>query len=514
MAAGGALALILTLYLDHEGINKSFHRSVFVIFYVALTAAIAQTKLKPLGYVLSFVLSTSLCTSLANHYWYSSPFNEAFAWSLLETNKAEFFSMATVFWPVPILLAALVVCIRCLSMEIAMRANRHSKKWLGLFFALGVLVVLTAVEASIKTQKTNAIYHPSSAALRKTVFHNFSYFLDSIERQKYLAATALKTYSHNLSKSVHNATPTIVVLIGESASREHHSIYGYSHQTTPGIESLSSESIIFEQAIAPAAYTLLSVPLSLSTAKNDPATHHLMMDSIVKLANTIGYSTYWISTQGQSGPDDSTIAAIAQNAKHQYWLSGPDERVLDALDDVIKTDNSGQKLIFIHINGSHEPPCGKVAPDALKFSNDDREDSCYDTTIWNTDKLLQRISTDIKNTPSALLYFSDHGLIKRRGQYVHASGVPPQQAVNVPMYVWFSPHIRHSLRGTRIQGRYGTMHNYYLIADLMGVYVDQQVCLSALSACYDFSAPIVISDTSGSTYQYSTLTRINPPAPQ
>jgi glucan phosphoethanolaminetransferase (alkaline phosphatase superfamily) len=228
-----------------------------------------------------------------------------------------------------------------------------------------------------------------------------------------------------------------------------------------------------------------------------------MMDSVVKLGNTIGYSTYWISTQGQSGPDDSTIAAIAQSATHQFWLSGSDELILDALKKVIM--GSEQRIVFVHINGSHEPPCSKVSPDTLKFFNGDQEDACYDSTIWNTDRILEKITAALKNTPSAVLYFSDHGLVKRRGQFMHASGIPPQQAVDVPMYVWFSSHIKHPLQGTRIQGSYATMHNYYLMADLMGVYVDNQPCLSALSSCYDYAAPIMISDTSGTTHPYTQL---------
>lgn len=502
---------MLTLYLDHEGINKTFHRLLFALFYVALTATISRTKLKALSHVLTLLLAATLCVSLTNHYRYASPFNEGFAWSLLSTHHEEFVMMASMFWFVPILLLALFAGLRELSHLVAKHMNYRSTIQRGLFITLGTIVAATGVEASIKTQKANTIYHSSSAALRKTLFHNFAYVLDSTERQKFLVEAASQVYSHTLSKSFNGPIPTIVVVIGESASRDHHSIYGYSQTTTPSIESLQTASIIFDQAIAPAPYTLLSVPLSLSTAQNNPASHRRMMDSIVKLANTVGYTTYWISVQGQSGPDDSTIAAIAQSAQHQHWLSGPDERVLGPLNDIISTTYNEERMIFIHINGSHEPPCSKVAPDALKFSKGDREDACYDTTIWNTDQLILKISAMIKGTPAALLYFSDHGLVKRRGQYIHAAGVPPQEAINVPMYLWLSSSIRHSLKGTRVTNRYATLNNYYLIADLMGVYVDQQSCMSVLSSCYDFSSPIAISDTSGNTHSYDHLATSSTP---
>lgn len=52
--------------------------------------------------------------------------------------------------------------------------------------------------------------------------------------------------------------PNVVLIVLDTVRADHLSVYGYSRPTTPGLERLASEGVTFEQALAPAPWTLPS----------------------------------------------------------------------------------------------------------------------------------------------------------------------------------------------------------------------------------------------------------------
>jgi len=66
--------------------------------------------------------------------------------------------------------------------------------------------------------------------------------------------------------------PNVVLIVLDTVRADHLSVYGYSRPTTPGLERLASEGVVFEQALAPAPWTLPS-HATLFTGLY-PAQHH------------------------------------------------------------------------------------------------------------------------------------------------------------------------------------------------------------------------------------------------
>lgn len=100
-----------------------------------------------------------------------------------------------------------------------------------------------------------------------------------------------------------------VVLDAFSAGHVHH--LGYERQTTPVLDALAAEGASFEQLLAPAPYTLASIP-SLLTGRL-PDTHGLVQknrgalpDSEVTLAEIFkgaGYQTFGATANANAGPN-------------------------------------------------------------------------------------------------------------------------------------------------------------------------------------------------------------------
>src|SRR5262245_20957245 len=52
--------------------------------------------------------------------------------------------------------------------------------------------------------------------------------------------------------------PSVILISLDTLRADHMGVYGYERPTTPNLDRLASESIVFEHAFAPAVWTLIS----------------------------------------------------------------------------------------------------------------------------------------------------------------------------------------------------------------------------------------------------------------
>ena len=224
-----------------------------------------------------------------------------------------------------------------------------------------------------------------------------------------------------------------VLVIGESETRDHMGVYGYSIDTTPWLSSQKDnpDFIILNQAWSCAADTVSALTYAL-TAKNQY--NNVKFDeaySLIDIANAAGYDTVWISNQVQYGLADTPITAIASSAKHQVWLHDKvghlkDGRYLDMPDfydgnlipELGKMNMSDRMLIVVHLMGSHNsykvryPEEYEVYDTSnAELSKDEKNTAEYDNSVRYTDYILGEIYKKMKDVPEfkAMVYFSDHG---------------------------------------------------------------------------------------------------------
>lgn len=120
------------------------------------------------------------------------------------------------------------------------------------------------------------------------------------------------------------ARGTYVLVIGESASRDHMHVYGYDRQTTPWMDKMAGckGTTIFSYPYANYCQTILSLTYALSE-KNQY--NHIPLEeaySIIDLAKAAGYDTYWISNQAGFSASDTPITIISSTAAHHTWING------------------------------------------------------------------------------------------------------------------------------------------------------------------------------------------------
>ncbi|PQQ36126.1 hypothetical protein C6H68_20715 [Photorhabdus luminescens] len=155
--------------------------------------------------------------------------------------------------------------------------------------------------------------------LMGTPFYNSSAMVKAIYDNQQIKNISSVKVNFNYIKE-YKDIDIYILLIGESARRDHMSLYGYEKTTTPTLDTMQKNMLIFNQAISPAPVTILSVPISLSNItlyQLRNKAHYA--DNVISLAKDAGFKTTWISNQGRSGKNNSLITIIANMAESQKW---------------------------------------------------------------------------------------------------------------------------------------------------------------------------------------------------
>lgn len=284
--------------------------------------------------------------------------------------------------------------------------------------------------------------------------------------------TALQEYRNSPEKHVvvpvstlSTLPQTVIVVIGESATRHHLGLYGYHRPTTPFFSSMRDDLLIFTDIISRHGFTAtnISAMLTVPLGKEGGAA------PAIELFRQTGRQVFWISNHNTfhvgKGLFHLLYAAnqvIPINPDGDLGFPGRyDERILPVLDDILaKTSSSGQRLIFMNIMGSHFKYSSRY-PQAFNhfISQEDIPDAPwrdekakatineYDNTIMYTDYILGEIVNRIHDMPgAALVYLSDHG--QEVYDTLDHMGPGPvlssRYFVDIPFIMWLSPSFRNT----------------------------------------------------------------------
>lgn len=218
-----------------------------------------------------------------------------------------------------------------------------------------------------------------------------------------------------------------ILIIGESARRDYHYVYGYPINNTPFMSS--TKGIIVDGLASGGSSTVpsLKAMLTFSDKQTWDADYS---KTLVGLVNTTNIETYWLSNQGYFGTYDTPISSIAKESNNAFFLklaaSGSynisDFNLLENFKKIISRNPTEKKLIVIHLYGSHPDACNRVKDYHLIQDIKDpfyNYVNCYISSIHKTDKFLEMIhSLLIQNytqhhSSFSMLYFADHGMAHR-----------------------------------------------------------------------------------------------------
>ena len=280
---------------------------------------------------------------------------------------------------------------------------------------------------------------------------------------------------------------TYIVVIGESASRHHMSLYGYGRATDPRMVALSSQDslVAFDNVNAIDGGTTKSLVHALSF-KDQFTPFSTFKFSAVDVFNAAKFKTYWFSNNAVMLFYDTILQSLsrnvavrkfteARNADLTSLVNTNEGDIVMSRDRTIKTEENltfddtllpwvqealdskeNKKIIFVHLKGSHirywyrfpndfEKFKGREGIPSNSFVMTDKDAellSDYDNSIYYTDYILMELVNKLESAEgeSWLLYFSDHGeeVFDFRRKAGRDTNDHNKFVLDVPFISWFS----------------------------------------------------------------------------
>lgn len=267
------------------------------------------------------------------------------------------------------------------------------------------------------------------------------------------------------------ASPLIVVVVGETARAANFGLSGYSRDTTPRLKQLETQGnlVYFPDVTSCGTNTQTSVPCMFSPlGREGYMSQSARSEGLLDILQRAGLAVLWLDNQsGCKGVCDRVPHVGLRSLDVPSLCESDDcfdEILLHELPKHLATLAPERRakgtIVLMHQMGSHGPAYYKRSPLAHKHfqpectSNSLRDCptehliNAYDNSLRYTDHFLAETLTwlQAQPRPTALLYLSDHGeSLGEKGLYLH--GMPyrfaPSEQTHVPMVLWLSEAMQH-----------------------------------------------------------------------
>ncbi|WP_435625414.1 phosphoethanolamine transferase [Flagellimonas sp.] len=303
---------------------------------------------------------------------------------------------------------------------------------------------------------------PKYRFLPQAVRISYAFVVDLSDFKKAIERNVLLTVDAKLNQNK-NQQQVFVLILGESCSRNHMSLYGWNRKTNPRLGS-RKDIIKYTDVVAGYNYTMESIPSILSDSNLE---NRLGLDEsvdIIDVFHSAGFETFWISNQAQFGALDNIISSIAMKTDNPIFVnnvinSSPealfskahDGKLLEPFNSAL-SKNDNNKLIVLHLMGSHNTYNKRYPPSFERFKGkDSRKDRLiaeYDNSVLYNDfvvdsvlGILDEYTSSNKNRVASAIYVSDHGenvFDEKDGIGHEYSKEMPRVIVEIPFITWLS----------------------------------------------------------------------------
>ncbi|MBL4667659.1 MAG: sulfatase-like hydrolase/transferase [Flavobacteriales bacterium] len=298
--------------------------------------------------------------------------------------------------------------------------NNKIKK---IVFGLVVLIFAISIYFKDNHHKYFSVYQ---------LYSGYESYLEEVEKYKKFLNSEI---NNDVEMSIKSSNPTetketYVLIIGESTTRNHLGIYNYYRNTTPKLNEIKGELVIFDNVISPHTHTIASLEkvLTFGNKENPEAKFD---GSIIQLMKKAGYKTFWVSNQVPVGINETMVAMIAKASDYSHFTNLGGERELRSLDEKVLpyfkkvlADKSLKKFIVVHLLGTHTNYKNRYPQEFNQFTDvpktsfpSEKSHSSineYDNAVMYNDYILSEIINNIKRNltkdeKAYAIYISDHG---------------------------------------------------------------------------------------------------------
>jgi heptose-I-phosphate ethanolaminephosphotransferase len=252
---------------------------------------------------------------------------------------------------------------------------------------------------------------------------------------------------------------THILVIGESTTSQHMSLYNYHRDTNPLLSKLKGELLIFNDvanSYPPGTAGNMKKINTLANYKNE--NEELLSISLINIMKAAGFKTYWLSNQLLLGLHDTITTALAKQSDIHVFTNTTDsttydEKLLPIFEKKL-SDKPLKKFIVIHLLGTHMKYRNRFPKEfekfvdfkdikkkpfhnkkSLQYIND------YDNSVLYNDYIMNEIMQMVKKQSGivSLIYLSDHGEEVYQNANLHGHpAIDTTGVYEIPFFVWCS----------------------------------------------------------------------------
>ena len=321
--------------------------------------------------------------------------------------------------------------------------------------------------------------------------------------QKLLEQNASLPPLQNLKDSSGDAPRTLVLVLGESTTREHMHLYGYGRDTTPNLDALAAGDknlSVFSNVVSPRPYTIEVMQQILTFGDQQNPDRFLTDPSLINLMKQAGYKTFWITNQQTMTKRNTMLTTFSQQTDVPVYLNNQRNQNASQYDEVVLApfekalqDPAQKKFIIVHLLGTHMDYRYRY-PDAYEHFKDSQgvpgvltpgqveTYNFYDNAVRYNDYVVSSLIKQYSaTTPNGfLLYLSDHGEdVYSSGNHDRLGrneGAPTRPMYTIPFLLWTSPswQAEHPRDLQAMTDRaYSSSHLIHTLSDLAGLSYDR-----------------------------------------
>lgn len=455
------LLLIVVIQLFNELSSALFSATENYYFYTVLIPssliclvipALFPRIIKPYTILVLAIFFLAATISVAHIITYGAKMPESAYYAIWETSTIEATDYVKQYLNLRLILVLVVLLLICTACIVPLFRIKYKKTPIVGKIVLSLIFFILPYHLKLSDNILPNKFINSYLQYKS----EFNIFKEEIEKRK-----SVLNKDHYKIDCKSDSALTVVIVIGESASKYHQGLYGYSRQTNPLLNAIRDQLYIFDSVISPHSHTNPTLSKVLSFANHEDMEPLYKKQTMVEYMKNAGFKTFWLSNQEFTDQYTTISTSIAVESDWYFFTfdkSNPlisyDENLLKPFDIALE-DRADKKFIILHLMGSHSDKATRYPEQFNIYTTDDsivKQEfhrpwplsvvNAHDNSVVYNDWLLREIIERLrdKNINCCMLYFPDHGeeIFDYRDFWGHAEANASIYMFDIPFILWLS----------------------------------------------------------------------------
>ncbi|OCG73234.1 phosphoethanolamine transferase CptA [Gilliamella sp. Occ4-3] len=468
-------ALQLYIFLSGHSNAIGLRDSIIYSLIWLIPVLIFPNYTRKIATIFGLIIGCLSLVSVGYFVIYRQEFSQSVFFVMAESNYSESSEFVQQYFSIKLVVVLIIYSLVGIYLWSKVRPVyiKTSTKWIvslliAIYAIMPVFISVTIKKSSIEKAGTHLLTRMETTVPWQLINSYLAYRSQLKNMEDILNHLDTLSPVENLKDANGNTPRTLVLVIGESTTRNRMSIYGYGRNTTPQIEQFKKDNtdfVVFNDVVSSRPYTIEILQQALTFADEKHPDLYLKTPSLINLMKQAGYKTFWITNQQTMTKRNTMLTMFSKQADEQFYMNNDrnqssrqyDESVFEPFKKVL-ADNAEKKFIVIHLLGTHMkyeflyPKDGKYDRFKDKESipyplDDDKVDvyNSYDNAISYNDYVTTTLFNIFKNSKENgfMLYFSDHGEDVYQTPPHNVLGrnekAPTKTMYTVPFMLWQSP---------------------------------------------------------------------------